>query len=96
MLGNFQPHLVEYLRFLPEILLSLFGIAIMMLEAVAPPESTRRTIGAISVVGVIAAFVAMPTARFSVAWFSSSAFSVSSPHSAIWPVKERKAVSTTP
>jgi NADH-quinone oxidoreductase subunit N len=58
MLGNFQPHLVEYLRFLPEILLSLFGIAIMMLEAVAPPESTRRTIGAISVVGVIAAFVA--------------------------------------
>ncbi len=57
MLGNFQPHLVEYLRFLPEILLTLFGIAIMLLEAVSTSGS-RRHIGAVSLVGIAAAFVA--------------------------------------
>ncbi len=42
MLGNFQPHSVEYLRFLPEILLTLFGIVIMLLEAVSSGGSKRH------------------------------------------------------
>ncbi|MBV9294072.1 MAG: NADH-quinone oxidoreductase subunit N [Acidobacteriaceae bacterium] len=51
MLGNFQPHAAEYLRFLPEIILSIVGIAIMMLEAVM--RNTRRIgLGVLSLVGV--------------------------------------------
>ncbi len=56
MLGNFQPHASEYLRFLPEILLSLFGIVIMMLEAVT--RGKRTYLGVISVIAILLAFVA--------------------------------------
>ena len=56
MLGNFQPHAAEYLRFLPEILLSLFGIAIMMLEAVA--RGKRTYLGVLSLVSIAVAFAA--------------------------------------
>ena len=55
MLGNFQPHSVEYLRFLPEILPTLFGIVIMLLEAVSSGGS-KRHIGGISLIGIAAAF----------------------------------------
>jgi NADH-quinone oxidoreductase subunit N len=57
VLGNFQPHAVEYLRFLPEILLTVFGILIMMLEATYKTGS-RRSLGALALVGIAAAFVA--------------------------------------
>jgi NADH-quinone oxidoreductase subunit N len=56
MLGNFQPHASEYLRFLPEILLSVFGIAIMMLEAVS--RGKRTYLGVLSLIGIAAAFAA--------------------------------------
>jgi len=56
MLGNFQPHASEYLRFLPEILLSCFGILIMMLEAVA--RGKRTYLGVLSFIGLAAAFIA--------------------------------------
>ncbi len=55
MLGNFQPHLIEYLRFLPEILLTVFGILIFMLEAGLAREN-RRFLGALGLVGIAAAF----------------------------------------
>ena len=54
MLGDFQPHASEYLRFLPEILLSCFGILIMMLEAVA--RGKRTYLGVLSLIGIAAAF----------------------------------------
>jgi len=55
MLGNFQPHASEYLRFLPEIVLSVFGIAIMLLEAVRVKR--RGTgLGVLSLVGIAIAF----------------------------------------
>ena len=57
MLGNFQPHAVEYLRFLPEILLSIFGIVIMMLEA-GLPRGNKRVLGALGLLGIALAFVA--------------------------------------
>jgi NADH-quinone oxidoreductase subunit N len=55
MLGNFQPHAAEYLRFLPEIILSIFGIAIMMLEAVTS-ESKKLSLGVASLAGIVLAF----------------------------------------
>ena len=58
MLGNFQPHAVEYLRFLPEILLSIAGILVMMLEGPMKEGSSRRSLGPISLLGIAAAFLA--------------------------------------
>jgi NADH-quinone oxidoreductase subunit N len=57
MTGNFQPHAVEYLRFLPEIVLTLFGIAIMMLEA-ASKSGNRVWLGVLSLAGIVFAFLA--------------------------------------
>ncbi len=57
MLGNFQPHTIEYLRFLPEIVLTIFGILIMMLEAGARNEK-RTWLGVISLGGIAMAFLA--------------------------------------
>jgi NADH-quinone oxidoreductase subunit N len=55
--GNFQPHWAEYLRFLPEIVLSIFGIGIMMLDAVTP-EAKKLSLGAASVIAIVLAFAA--------------------------------------
>jgi NADH-quinone oxidoreductase subunit N len=57
VLGNFQPHAAEYLRFLPEIILSVFGIAIMMLDAITY-EARKLSLGALSVVAIVLAFAA--------------------------------------
>jgi NADH-quinone oxidoreductase subunit N len=46
----------DYLRFLPEIVLTVFGIAVMMLEAVA--RGKRTFLGGIALVGLVCAFVA--------------------------------------
>ncbi len=54
MLGNFHPQASEYLRFLPEIILSIVGIVIMMLEAVA--KGKRTYLGVLSLIGIVAAF----------------------------------------
>ena len=56
MLGNFQPQSIEYIRFLPEILLSIFGIVIMMLEAVS--RGKRTYLGVIALIALAAAFAA--------------------------------------
>ncbi|MGA8026354.1 MAG: NADH-quinone oxidoreductase subunit N [Bryobacteraceae bacterium] len=55
MLGNFQPHAVEYLRFLPEIVLSIVGIAVMMLEAMMGARR-RIGLGVLSLAGTVIAF----------------------------------------
>ena len=55
---NFMPDGVEYLRFLPEIVLSCFGIVIMLLEALMPPQAKRSSLGAIALIGLAAAFLA--------------------------------------
>src|SRR5581483_12168860 len=57
MLGNFQPHASEYLRFSPEIVLSLFGIAIMMIEAIMS-GGKRIGLGVLSLAGIAIAFAA--------------------------------------
>ena len=47
----------DYLRFLPEIILSAFGILIMMLEAV-PSQRNKKLLGSLSLVGIVIAFAA--------------------------------------
>lgn len=58
MLGNFQPHAVEYLRFLPEIILSVLGIVIMMIEGPMKEGVSRRSLGILALAGIGAAFIA--------------------------------------
>jgi NADH-quinone oxidoreductase subunit N len=47
---------VEYIRLLPEIILSVFGAAIMMLEAALPSESNKNRLGVLALVGIALAF----------------------------------------
>jgi len=59
--NNLLPHAGDYLRFLPEILLSVFGALVMLLEAVAPPGSSgirKTSLGVLSLLGVVLAFFA--------------------------------------
>jgi NADH-quinone oxidoreductase subunit N len=55
MLGNLHPQASEYLRFLPEIILSIVGIAVMMLEAVA--KGKRTYLGVLALIGIVLAFL---------------------------------------
>jgi len=52
------PQGVEYIRILPEILLTLAGMAIMLLDPLLDGPGSRKTLGAIGLVGAIAAFFA--------------------------------------
>jgi NADH-quinone oxidoreductase subunit N len=56
--ANFLPELVEYVRFLPELVLSLFGIMIMIFEAMMRPGAKRSSLGVIALIGLACAFVA--------------------------------------
>jgi NADH-quinone oxidoreductase subunit N len=57
MLGNFQPHAAEYLRFLPEIILSVFGVLIMVLESITS-ERQKSALGYLGLLGFALAFAA--------------------------------------
>lgn len=58
-----MPTTPEYLRFLPEIILTLTGVLIMLLEAVLPRGETKTSIFApLSIVGLSAALFAAATA----------------------------------
>jgi len=57
MIGNYVPHGVEYIRILPEIVLCLFGILIMVLEAITT-RSQKRMLGVLALVGIVVAFAA--------------------------------------
>ncbi|MGC2658368.1 MAG: NADH-quinone oxidoreductase subunit N [Bryobacteraceae bacterium] len=57
MLGNFLPHGVEYIRFLPEILLALFGTVIMILE-VLTSERQKHNLGNLALIAITFAFIA--------------------------------------
>jgi NADH-quinone oxidoreductase subunit N len=57
VVGNYLPLGVEYIRILPEIVLCVFGIAIMMLEAVTT-ERQKPALGTLTLVGILIAFFA--------------------------------------
>jgi NADH-quinone oxidoreductase subunit N len=52
------PQAVEYIRILPEIVLTIFGIIIMMLDPLMDERRSQRTLGAVGLVGALAAIAA--------------------------------------
>jgi NADH-quinone oxidoreductase subunit N len=52
------PESVDYVRILPEIVLSIFGMLIMLLDPVMDERRSQRTLGLIALVGTIAALAA--------------------------------------
>ena len=57
MVGNFLPSSSEYIRILPEIILCVFGVLLMVLEAITS-ERQKAILGRISLVGIALAFLA--------------------------------------
>jgi len=51
------PLAVDYVRILPEIVLSIFGIAIMLLDPRVDEETSQRLLGGIGLVGTLAALL---------------------------------------
>jgi NADH-quinone oxidoreductase subunit N len=51
------PQGVDYIRIMPEIVLSVFGIAIMLLDPVVDEEKSQKTLGLIAFVGTVAALI---------------------------------------
>jgi NADH-quinone oxidoreductase subunit N len=51
------PQGVDYIRILPELMLSLFGIVIMMLDPLLDEETSQKTLGSIALVGTLAGIV---------------------------------------
>ena len=55
---NSAPQLAEYFRILPEIVLSIFGMAIMLVDPLIDEHRHRKTLGAIGLVGALASIAA--------------------------------------
>ncbi len=52
------PQTSDYVRILPEIVLAVFGMAVMLLDPLVDDEHSRRTLGLIALLGTISALVA--------------------------------------
>jgi len=52
------PHATDYIRVLPEIILSIFGMLVMVLEPLFDERRTQKSLGAIALVGSLAAIAA--------------------------------------
>ena len=57
-LAQIIPQAADYIRLLPEIVLSIFGMVIMVLDPVMDERRSQRTLGAIALVGSLAALAA--------------------------------------
>jgi NADH-quinone oxidoreductase subunit N len=51
-------HTVDYIRILPELVLTVFGIAVMMADPLLKPGASRKGLGLLSLAGAIAAIAA--------------------------------------
>ncbi len=49
---------VDYIRILPELVLTIFGIAIMLIDPALPPKGNQKTLGLIALAGVLVGLVA--------------------------------------
>ncbi len=49
---------VDYIRILPEVVLTVFGIIVMLVDPVLPEQGSKKSLGYISVAGVLAALAA--------------------------------------
>ena len=54
-IGQTLPQGVEYVRILPEIVLSLFGMLIMVLDPLVDERRSQRLLGFIALIGSVAA-----------------------------------------
>ncbi len=52
------PQSADYIRILPEIVLSVFGMVIMLLDPIMDERSSQRTLGGIALIGAITALAA--------------------------------------
>ncbi|HEU4416116.1 MAG TPA: NADH-quinone oxidoreductase subunit N [Candidatus Angelobacter sp.] len=52
-------HTVDYIRILPELVLTAFGIIVMMADPLLKPGASRKGLGLISLVGTVAAIAAV-------------------------------------
>src|SRR5271166_5735278 len=52
------PQGVDYIRILPELILSAFGIVVMLLDPLVDEEKSQKTLGVIALVGTVAALLA--------------------------------------
>jgi NADH-quinone oxidoreductase subunit N len=52
------PHYADYVRILPEIVLSLFGMAIMFIDPLLDERKSQKTLGGIALLGAVAAIAA--------------------------------------
>jgi len=55
---NQTPQAVEYIRIFPEIILSLFGVIIMLLDPVLDERRSQKTLGTVALIGALAAIAA--------------------------------------
>jgi len=55
---NGIPQTADYIRILPELVLSIFGIIVMLLEPLFDERRSQRTLGSIALVGSLAGIVA--------------------------------------
>ncbi len=49
---------VDYIRILPELVLSIFGILVMMVDPLIPEQGSKKPLGLIALVGTIAGLAA--------------------------------------
>ncbi len=62
---------VDYIRILPELVLTLFGIAVMMIDPLLKPGASRKSLGLLSFVGTLVAIGAAfyQVNYYGLAWF---------------------------
>jgi NADH-quinone oxidoreductase subunit N len=49
---------VDYIRILPEVVLSVFGIIVMMIDPLIPEQSPKKPLGIIAIIGILAGLAA--------------------------------------
>jgi NADH-quinone oxidoreductase subunit N len=52
------PHCADYIRILPEIVLSIFGMVIMLIDPLMDERKSQKTLGGIALLGAVAAIAA--------------------------------------
>src|SRR5208283_4332451 len=50
-----SPPFADYMRILPELVLSVFGMLIMVVDPLLDPESSHKSLGTIGLIGALAA-----------------------------------------
>ena len=49
---------IDYIRILPELVLSVFGIIVMMIDPLIPEQGSKKPLGIIAIVGILAGLAA--------------------------------------